>query len=71
MWDYYNLLYAKYILEGGLLPRNQKEDAKRLFTRVKHRVIKVLEKAGWIPSDLRSALVEEFKSKSILLYFIS
>uniref|UniRef100_A0A1I7YDG0 Uncharacterized protein n=1 Tax=Steinernema glaseri TaxID=37863 RepID=A0A1I7YDG0_9BILA len=65
MWDYYNLLYAKYILEGGFLPRNQKKDVERLFTRVKHRVIKVVEKAGWIPSDLRSTLVEECKSKSI------
>ncbi|KAK0420136.1 hypothetical protein QR680_014535 [Steinernema hermaphroditum] len=65
-YDYYNLLFIKYMIEGDLIPRSHIAEFEVIFGKVKKRAIEMVQDADWIPAKTKSDLVEELTTKRII-----
>ncbi|KAK0420135.1 hypothetical protein QR680_014534 [Steinernema hermaphroditum] len=66
LYDYYNLLFIKYMIEGDLIPRSHVAEYEVIFGKVKKRAIEMVQNAEWIPAKTKSDLLEELTTKRII-----
>ncbi|KAK0420137.1 hypothetical protein QR680_014536 [Steinernema hermaphroditum] len=68
IWEYYNLIYAKCIVNKNIIPFNTRNiELPETFEKVKQRVIEIIENSTSITDQQKKDITAELKAKKAIL----